>query len=130
MAGSNLEPLKVKQQQGALPLQPSRPEEAQFQGTEPHRIGELEGRFAWASRAIAGLDPQAGRQAAQRHASQGRGLAFSLRPDPLQAPVAVQVRLQEAGSALAGLPLQLQQGFAAWKVSQGETVGAGRGEGV
>jgi len=120
----------VKQQQGALPLQPSRPEEAQFQGTEPHRIGELEGGFTSASGAAGGLDPQAGRQAAQRNASQGRGLALALRPDPLQAPEAVQVRLQEAGSALAGLPLQLQQGFAAWKVSQGEAVGAGRGEGV
>jgi hypothetical protein len=42
----------------------------------------------------------------------------------------VQVRRQEAGSPLAGLPLQLQQGFAGWKVSQGWTVGAGRGEWV
>jgi hypothetical protein len=39
----------------------------------------------------------------------------------------VQVRLQEAGSSLAGLPLQLQQGFAAWKVSQGETSRVGSG---
>ena len=120
----------MEEQQGALPLQPSRPEEAQFQGPQSHRIGELEGGFAWASRAIAGLDPQAGRQAAQRHAGQGGGLALSLRPDALQAPEAVQVCRQQAGSALAGLPLQFQQGFAAWKVSQGGTVGAGRGDGV